>query len=95
MTTTISLNTTVVRSNSILASSVDNALVMMDIEGGNYFSLDDIGTDIWQRLAEPLKVSELCAQLVTAYAVEPEVCQRDVLKLLGDLVMEQLVMVQD
>ena len=51
----ITLNTTLVRSENILASPVENALVMMDIEGDQYFfSLEEIGTATWERLAEPI-----------------------------------------
>lgn len=81
----IDLNTILVRSERILASPLENALVMMDIEGGDYYSLDDIGAAIWERLAEPLSVQSLCVQLIAAYAVEPEVCQADVLAFLNEL----------
>lgn len=89
----INLNTTVVRSTHILASPVDNALVMLDIEGGHYFSLDPIGADIWERLAEPISVADLCAQLVQVYEVEPNVCEADVLAVLNDMAADNLVSV--
>lgn len=89
----INLNTTVVRSTDILASAVDDALVMMDIEGGQYFSLDPIGADIWERLAEPVQVADLCALLGQTYDVAPEVCQDDVLKLLNDMVTDKLLVI--
>ena len=91
----ITLNTTLVRSDNILASPVENALVMMDIEGGQYFSLDEIGTAIWERLAEPIQVGNLCAQLTQTYEVLPEVCERDVLALLNEMAGSGLVLSRD
>lgn len=89
----INLNTTVVRSTDILASAVDNALVMMDVEGGHYFSLDPIGADLWERLAEPVRVADLCAQLGQTYDVTPDVCQDDVLSFLNELAAGRLLVV--
>lgn len=81
----ITLNSTVVRSSDVMASAVDNELVMMDIERGVYYSLDQIGTDIWNRIAEPVTVADLCAQLVQHYEVDPATCEADVLALLNDM----------
>lgn len=91
----IDLNSTLVRSEHILASPVEKSLVMMDIEGGDYYSLDEIGAAIWERLVEPLLVRDLCTQLTAAYAVEPEVCQQDVLAFLDELIEAGLVLRRD
>lgn len=82
----IDLDTTVVRAEHILASPVEQSLVMMDVEGGDYYSLDEIGAAIWERLAEPLPVRSLCEQLIAAYEVAPDTCQQDVLAFLGELI---------
>ena len=57
----ITLETTVVRASDVLASQVENELVMMDIERGMYYALNPVGADIWERLAEPQQVADLCA----------------------------------
>lgn len=87
----LDLNSTLVRAEDIVSCPVENALLMMDMGGGGYFSLDDIGTAIWEHLAEPLSVQSLCEQLTAAYAVEPEVCRVDVLAFLNELVDAGLV----
>lgn len=87
----IELQTTVSRTRDIVTNMVDEALVMMDLESGQYFSLDPIGSDIWARLAEPTRVADLCEQLAGAYAVEADVCRRDVLALLNDLAAQGLI----
>ena len=81
----ITLDSTVVRAEDIMASPVDKELVMMSLERGMYYSLDPIGADIWERLAQPVRVADLCAQLVRVYAVEPETCAVDVLAVLNDM----------
>jgi len=68
-----------------MASPVDNELVMMDIERGMYYALNPVGSDIWERLAEPQKVADLCAQLQRVYVVDRATCEADVLAVLNDM----------
>lgn len=81
----ITLETTVVRSSEVMASPVDHELVMMDIDAGAYYSLNRVGADIWNRLAEPLAVADLCTQLMQQYDVDQTTCEADVLALLNDM----------
>jgi len=81
----ITLESVVRRSSDVLASPVDDELVMMDIERGMYYALGAVGADIWERLAEPMKVADLCAQLQQEYDVTPAICEADVLAVLNDM----------
>ncbi|NOZ05053.1 MAG: lasso peptide biosynthesis PqqD family chaperone [Chloroflexi bacterium] len=93
--TTITRDTTIVRSDDFLASTVDNELVMISLEQGNYYALDDIGSRVWELLAAPITVADLCAQLQPQFAVTPEQCEADVLGFLADLQEEGMVQVID
>jgi len=87
----ITLESVVRRSSDVMASPVDDELVMMDIERGMYYALSTVGADIWERLAEPVKVAELCAQLQQEYDVAPAACEADVLAVLNDMAGEGLL----
>jgi Coenzyme PQQ synthesis protein D (PqqD) len=87
----ITLNSTVVRASDVMASPVDNELVMMDIERGVYYSLDRVGADIWKRLAEPLRVADLCDQLMQEYEVDRTTCETDVLAVLNEMAADGLL----
>lgn len=81
----ITLESVVRRSGDVMASQVDNELVMMDIERGMYYALNPVGAEIWARLAEPQQVADLCAQLQQEYAVDRATCEADVLAVLNDM----------
>lgn len=81
----ITLESVVCRSGDVIASPVDNELVMMDMEQGMYYALDGVGSDIWERLAQPVQVADLCAQLVQEYDVDQATCQADVLAVLNEM----------
>ena len=91
----ITLETVLRRSPDVLSSPVENELVMMDIERGMYYSLNAVGIDIWDRLAEPMQVVDLCAQLQQVYAVDRAACEADVLAILSDMASSGLVLSSD
>jgi hypothetical protein len=70
---------------------VGDALVMMDMDNGAYYSLDEIATSIWRWLEQPLTVAELLARLQREYDVSPRQCEDDVLPFLEQLYAAGLV----
>ena len=97
MTTHASIvfTTTIARSNELITAEVDDELVMMSLEQGEYFGLGAIGSRIWTLLEQPMTVAALCDRLVTLYAVDAETCQRDTLDFLQELYAAEIVTVVD
>ena len=91
----ITASTRISRRADLLASGLRGETVMLDVQQGRYFGLDDIGSDIWALLESPLSVGELCEQLVATYDVDAEICQRDVLALLEELREAGLLQIHD
>lgn len=87
----IGLDSTVVRSSDVLASSMGEELVMVDLDSGSYFGLDSIGAEIWARLEKPVLVSALCEELEREFEVDPATCTGDVLSLLNRMAEEGLL----
>lgn len=87
----LTLSSTICRSEDHLAAAIDDELVLMSVEKGNYYGLDAIGTDIWQRLDGQVIVSDLCAALGRDYDADAETIRRDVLALLERLMAEGLI----
>jgi hypothetical protein len=79
------LESRVIRSQKLMGSQVDNELVMIDLESGEYYGLNEVATDIWELLAEPILVADLCVRLGQRYAVDEARCQREVLALLQQM----------
>ncbi|HEY0836221.1 MAG TPA: PqqD family protein [Azospirillum sp.] len=76
---------------NVLSAEVDGEAVLMSIEKGFYFGLDDIGSDVWRRLEEPVGVAALAAALAEDYDGDPAVIEHDVLALLSDMAANGLV----
>ncbi len=74
---------------------MDEEVVMMSVEKGNYYGLNRVGSEIWEKLTEPLTVGSLCDKLMQEFDVEKEQCEREVITYLEKLVSEGLILVSD
>jgi hypothetical protein len=87
----IELTTKIVQTQDIVAASVDDEMMMMNLETNNYYGMGQVGSHIWELLKQPLTIVELCTTLQERFAVDSETCQRDVLRFVEQLVDEKLV----
>lgn len=79
------------RTDEHVSAPLEESLVMMDIDAGKYYLLDDVAAFVWTRLAEPTPVADLLADLCGRYDVTPERCAADVLPFLTELHEKGLV----
>ena len=77
-----------------LEADLGGEIVLMSVEAGKYYGLDEIGGIIWRRLETPVRLDTLCAELATDYDAEPAVIERDVLALMAEMVAHGLVEVR-
>jgi hypothetical protein len=87
----ITLDTVLVASPGLMASEVDGELVMMHIDKGTYYGLDPVAARIYQALAEPKSVGEVCELMLQKFEVDPDTCRTEVLSFSQDLLSEGIV----
>jgi hypothetical protein len=83
----------VVQTNSVLVGQIGDELVALDVDRGVCFGLNSVGSRVWESVAEPVTVRDLCLGLHEIYDVEYETCEAQVMDLLQDLLTEGLVRV--
>jgi len=88
---TIADETVISRSPSVLAAEVDGEIVMMSIEQGRYFGLDDIGSDIWKRIEQPCSFAALVDGLAADYDADRGTIVADVTALLTQMAEQDVV----
>jgi hypothetical protein len=79
------------RNTDILSANVDDDLVMMSIQAGNYYNIGGVGTFIWELLAEPKSMDELVDGVMADYDVERERCAVDVGAFIEELIRLKLI----
>ena len=83
--------TVISRSPSVLTAEVDGEIVMMSIEQGRYFGLDDIGSDIWKRIEPPCSFAALIDGLAADYEADRAAIAADVQALLDRMAEQDVV----
>ena len=86
------MNTVVASRDGIIYTEVDGEVVLMHVEQGIYFSLNDVGACIWKQMGSQVKIADLCAVVEKEFDVSHRTtCRSDVLSLLDQLGAEGLV----
>lgn len=67
------------QNNEIVFSQMDDEIVMMNLEKGEYYGISPVGSRIWELLETPQTVDDICRTLCKEYAVSPEKCTEEVL----------------
>lgn len=75
----------VCRAEGLLAATVGEELLMMSPAAGKYFNLNEVGTRIWELLAQPTTVEALVAALTSEYDVDTDTAREQVLEFLAAL----------
>ena len=68
--------------------------VLLQLESGQYFGLDEVAHRMWQLILKHGDLSVVEAELHSEYAVEPEVLSADLDRFVGQLAERKLVEVE-
>jgi hypothetical protein len=91
MNNKVTLSNNIQRNENLLSAAIDDEIVLLDPEQGNYYGLNTVATDIWHLLKKPKSVFTLCQELIEQYDVETELCQKEVLEHLTKLIEQKLI----
>jgi hypothetical protein len=69
----------------------DGDLVILDLQGGNYFGLDEVGSLIWEHLMEGRSGIDTASILAGRYEAATEEILDDVMRLVNELLNKGLV----
>lgn len=73
------------RRENLVATELDGELVMMCLDSGAYFGLNEVASAIWQQLEQPVSLDDICAQLLLAYEIDADGCHREVSRFIATL----------
>ena len=79
------------RMDGVLSAEIDGEVVVLGVERGRYYGLDEIGAEIWRRIEAPISVETLCDDLAALYSAQPGEILNDVIELLAQLQAEDVV----
>lgn len=90
----LNLDTVVSQKEDVDVTELNGEKVMMDLDKGKYFMLNETGSVIWDAINEPKSISEIIESVVNEYDIDKETCQSKVLEYLEKLNHEELVFIK-
>ena len=75
----------------VMARTVGNETVILDLASGTYYGLDPVGARMWQLMADGQTLAAVCDMLLDEYEVTREALEGDILRLTEELRLKGLV----
>ena len=79
------------RRQNILKQEAAGTVVLLNMDDGRYFALDEVGGRVWDLCDGSRTLSEIAAILAEEYEAPAETIERDLAELMNDLTNEELV----
>lgn len=70
---------------------IDNEAVILNLENGIYYSLNEVGTKVWELMDGKKSIKDLTAAITAQYDVDEMTVEKDIIELVSDLLSEGLV----
>ena len=90
----VSLPTRIMLSPEVFFQELEGEAVLLDLHNEYYYSLDDVGTRMWQLLVEHREVATVVERLLAEYDVDEATLRRDLAQLIAALADAGLVTVE-
>ena len=76
---TLTSGSVIQRSTLPLSAAVDGDIVMFHPDRGAYFTAaGEVGSRVWELVAQPISLEALCTTLTEEYDIEPARCRAEV-----------------
>ncbi|MCB2216044.1 PqqD family peptide modification chaperone [Desulfofustis glycolicus] len=83
------------RTKDAISTELDGETVILNIDTGIYSGLDQVGTTIWNTLAEPATFFNLKERIMADYEVSEQRCSDDLCAFLDELLKNRLITLDD
>ena len=93
MVTALTIKSSVHINDTVLFQELQGEAALLDLKTGIYFSLDTVGTRIWQLLREHEVLSKVVEAMLSEYDVTEDRCRQDLLDLVEEMRQQGLVTV--
>jgi pyrroloquinoline quinone biosynthesis protein D len=87
----IALDERVRRQDGVLAQEAQGQTVLLRLDDGGYYALDEVGAMIWELCDGERAVAEIVATLCAEFDAPEATVTADVLEFIGDLRRERLL----
>lgn len=91
----MNLSATVQQTPSAVSCEIEEQTVLLNVDAGKYHGFNEVASRIWQMIESPIKIDQVCDQLIQEFDISKEQCESDVLRFLQHLNESGLVTLND
>jgi len=84
-------NAVLKRASGVIQAPLEDALIFMNIDAGQYLMLEDTARDIWDMIDGRRSIDEIVGLLVEKYEVEEAVCREEVITFAEALLDQKMI----
>ena len=93
--TLISVDRKIVISDGIEAANLDGETVLLDINSGHYFGLNEVGSRIVELVKDATTIRQVLDQMLSEYDVDPQRLEQDVASFIQQMIDRRLIKEMD
>ena len=83
------------KSEKIAWRVVEEDSVLLNLDTGYYYTLNEVGRFLWESIDGKKKLSAIHKEILDHYDVDPETAKSDILELIDNLLKEGLVEIHE
>ena len=76
----------------LVCEELDGEMVILNMQSGLYFGIDEIGSRIWKMLEEKIPPVTMIKLLLDEYEIEADLCRQQVMAFIMELEKNNLIM---
>jgi hypothetical protein len=80
-----------INSPKVIHETIDGETVIVNLDSGNYYSLDTVGAEIWDAIGKGVPADEIIGDVSCRYNGEPEEIDRTIRQFIDELLQEALI----
>lgn len=76
---------------NITWKSLDTGIILLNLDSGDYFTLNEIASFIWKGLLEDKGLDDIVGSIVDSYDCDKDTAEKDVNEQIKDLLEEKVI----
>ena len=89
----VNIDSVITKNTEIDDTDLDGEKVMMNLDKGQYFMMNEVGSRIWELIEGNTPIVNIIETLTNEYDVDEEICESTVIEFLGRLKDADLIKV--
>ena len=89
----VNIDSVITKNTEIDDTDLDGEKVMMNLDKGQYFMMNEVGSRIWELIEGNTPIVNIIETLTNEYEVDEETCENTVMEFLGRLKNADLIKV--